>query len=134
MSMRALKDLREMLCEELDEIAKKQELSAGDLETVDKLAHSIKNLDKIELYDEAGYSQAGNWTAEMRGNYGRGNSYAGRGEHYVRGHYSRDGMGGYSRESGRESMLESLDRMMDYATTDKERDAIRRCMDSLRNA
>ena len=34
MSMKTLYDLKDMLCEELDEIGKKGEMSAGDLETV----------------------------------------------------------------------------------------------------
>ena len=33
MSMKALNDIRDMLCEELDELARKGELGAGDLET-----------------------------------------------------------------------------------------------------
>ena len=84
MSMRALEDLREMLCDELDEIAKKQEMSAGDLETIHKLTDTIKNIDKIIIMDEdGGYSQAGDWEMEGRGNYGRGSSYASSGKHYV---------------------------------------------------
>ena len=60
-------ELRDTLCRELDEIAEKGELSAGDLETVDKLTHTMKNLDKIMMGE--GYSSAGDWYA--MGNYGR---------------------------------------------------------------
>ena len=35
--MNAYYDLKDMLCDELQEFAKKGELSAGDLEAVDKL-------------------------------------------------------------------------------------------------
>ena len=148
MSMKALDDLRDMLCEELDEIAKKPEMSAGDLEAVHKLTDTIKNIDKICLMEEEGYSQAGDWELEGRGNYGRGNSYANRGKHYVRGHYSRDGGGsyhgggrggysrdgGYSRTDGKEHMMEQLETMMEDAGNEKEREAIRRCMSQLENA
>ena len=41
-------ELKEKLCEELKEIARKGELGAGDLEIVHKLTDTIKNLDKIE--------------------------------------------------------------------------------------
>ena len=37
-------DLKKMLCKELENVADQKELSAGDLETVDKLTHSIKSL------------------------------------------------------------------------------------------
>lgn len=146
MSMKALEDLREMLCDELDEIAKKQEMNAGDLETVHKLTDTIKNIDKIcILEEEGGYSQAGDWEVQGRGNYDRGNSYANRGKHYVRGHYSRDGgrmysrdgdygRRGYSRDDAKDHMMRQLESMMADANNDKEREAIRRCMDQLGNA
>lgn len=131
--MNTMYDLREMLCKELDEIARKGEMSAGDLDTVHKLTDTIKNIDKIDMLD-GGYSSDGDW--EARGTYGRGSSYAGRrGTHYVRGHYSRDnryrdGRMMYSRSG---DMLEQLDRMERDAATDAERDAIRRCRDQLEN-
>ena len=45
-------ELKEKLCEELKEIARKGELGAGDLEIVHKLTDTIKNLDKIEMLEE----------------------------------------------------------------------------------
>lgn len=123
MSMKAMYELRDMLCKELDELVRKGELGAGDLEIAHKLTDTIKNLDKIErLEDDAGYSSRysrdGNWEADMRGTYGRGSSYARRGSHYVRGHYSRtDGM---------ERMREQLDRMMGETDDERVKDALRR--------
>ena len=125
MSMKAMYELRDMLCKELDELARKGELGAGDLEIAHKLTDTIKNLDKIErLEDDDGYSgrysRDGNWEADMRGTYGRGSSYARRGSHYVRGHYSRtDGM---------ERMREQLDRMMGETDDERVKDALRRAV------
>ena len=136
MSMKAMEELRETLCAELDEIARKGEMSAGDLEAVHKLTDTIKNIDKIIMHEENGYSQAGG--RNIRG-YGDGNSYANRGEHWVRGHYSRDGemsgarRGRYSRESGKDHMMEQLREMMEDATTERQRSAIHRCMEQLEN-
>ena len=79
------------------------------------------------------------------GDYGRGSSYANRGKHYVRGHYSRDGgmngystrrrdgRGRYSREDGRSEMMEHLEMAMDSAT-EQDRDTIKRFMRQLENA
>lgn len=124
MSMKAMRDLRDMLCKELDEIAAKREMNAGDLETVHKLTDTIKNIDKIEMLEDEGYSNDGEWRADMRGSYGR-NDYTRRGEHYVRGHYSRD--------DGRESMMHKMEEIMRDATGE-QREIIRRAMDELRNA
>ena len=134
-------ELKEKLCKELDEIARKGELGAGDLEIVHKLTDTIKNLDKIEMLEDGGYSQSGAWDDE-RGSYGRGSSYANRGKHYVRGHYSREGYsnegnssrGGYSRHDAKETMMEQMEALMDQAESEKERQAIRRCMSQLENA
>lgn len=124
MSMKAMRDLREMLCKELDEIAAKREMNAGDLETIHKLTDTIKNIDKIEMLEDEGYSNDGEWRADMRGSYGR-NDYTRRGEHYVHGHYSRD--------DGRESMMRRMEDIMRDATGE-QREIIRRAMDELRNA
>lgn len=129
--MESFEKIREKLCEELDELAHK-ELGVGDLEILHKLTDTLKNIDKIEMLEgEEGYSQRGysrNGGNSQRGSYSRGNSYANRGEHYVRGHYSRNGgNGGYSRSG----MMEHLERLMDEARTEKEREAIRRCMEQI---
>lgn len=63
--MKALYDLKEKLQRELDEIARKPEMNAGDLETVHKLTDTIKNIDKIcALEEDGGYSEAGDWEME----------------------------------------------------------------------
>ncbi len=117
MKMKMLEDLHYKLCKELEEIAGKNELGAGDLEIIHKLTDTLKNIDKIKYLEgeEDGYSQRsgrGNGGSSYRGNSGGNGSYGGssyyegdsmrmderyeedrsgarRGEHYVRGHYSR---------------------------------------------
>lgn len=136
-------ELKEKLCQELDEIAEKSELSAGDLEMAHKLTDTIKNIDKIGMLEGGDYSQAGDWEMEGRGSYNRESSYANRGKHYVRGHYSRDGYARdgysrerrmYSREGGKDRMMEEMEALMSKAGSEKEREAIRRCMSQLENA
>ena len=125
-----LYDLREMLCEELDEYNRdaKNGLNERALDTVHKLTDTIKNIDKIMMLEDGDYSRASEWEADMRGSYGRtenynrGNSYANRGRHYVRGHYSRG--------DGRERMISDIENMMQDATG-AERDAYKRALDIL---
>ena len=134
-------DAKDMLKKELDEIVKKGELSAGSLDTIDKLLNSIKNSCKIIMYEEYaddGYSYA---DANMdMGNY----SYArGRGRNAKRdsmGRYSsaRDGRGGnrgggYSRRGGysyddgeKEEKIEMLRDMMQEVSSDEERRALQK--------
>lgn len=134
--MEYMHELKEKLCDELEEIARKGDLGAGDLEIVHKLTDTIKNLDKIEMLEDGGYSQAGDWEADMRGTYGRGSSYRGRKRDSM-GRYSREGRGGrggYSRNDAKEAMMEQMEMLMDQAGSEREREAIRRCMGQLENA
>lgn len=124
------------------------ELSGPDMEYVDKLTHAIKSVKSsiamIECED-GGYSQAGNWEARghfgdqyaQRGGYNDGgNSYANRGEHWVRGHYSNaNGMrgDGHSYAGGRSKMMEYLEMALDSAD-ERDREDIRRFMRKLENA
>ena len=133
MSKKAMYELRNMLCDELDELARKGELGAGDLGIAHKLTYTIKNIDKIEAMDGDGYSRDedysrrysrdGDWQSGMRGAYDRDMSNARRVTHYVRGHYSRDG--------GIDNMKRQLQEMLDNADDESIRRAIQRCMDTI---
>lgn len=136
--MDKLYELKEMLCKELEKYGKEDKLTAGSLEVVDKLSHSIKNLDKIiENYEDEGYSnrggsyRGGSYEGNMGGGSyergGRGNmggSY--RGGSYARGRGSnakRDSMGRYSSEgySRADNLMDSLYGLMDDAPNDRVR-------------
>ena len=121
--MKHLEELREVLCRELEEIAERGELSAGTLETVDKLTHTLKNLDKIMM--GGSYSNAGDWYGMgygYRDDYRNGNSYRGR---------KRDSMGRYSRADAREDMAEKLRHMMDDAPDSRTREALEKALRSV---
>ena len=109
MSEYAMKSIREKLCRELDEVARKPDLGAGDLDILHKITDTVKNIDKIEMLEDGDYSRAGEWEADMRGTYGRGYSER----------YSRDGM------------REHIEGMMRDAQDDRTREALRRCLDDL---
>lgn len=138
-------ELKDMLKKELDQIVKKGELSAGSLETIDKLLNSIKNACKITMYEEYkedGYSYAdsdmdmSNYSyARGRGSNARRDSmgrYSSEGGYSREGGYSnarsgRDGRGGYSRrgysydDGDKQEKVEMLREMMQEAGSDEER-------------
>ena len=144
-----MEKLKEKLWKELEELDHEGKLSAGDLELAHKLTDTIKNIDKICMMEEGGYSRDGEWQADMRGTYGRGSSYAGRREHYTRGHYSRDGerdgmndgyssrrrdsRGRYSREDGRSEMMEHIEMAIE-AADGQDKETLKRFMRQLENA
>ena len=117
--MHAIYDLKETLCKELEEYGSKGELTAGTLDVVDKLAHTIKNLDKIiDKYEEQegysgdyddGMSAKRNRTYNIRGSYARGRNA------------KRDSMGRYSRNSYDDGMISELRSLMEDAPDDRTR-------------
>lgn len=118
--MTRMKELLDKLCYELDEIAEKKDLGAGDLELVHKLTDTIKNIYKIDKLEDGEYSNSDGWI--VRG-LPDGNSYHTRN----RGHIGR-----YSRGAGKDHLIEQLGRLMDEAETEQEREAIHRCVTALR--
>lgn len=137
--MHELYELKEKLMNTLEDYSKK-EMTASNLEIVDKLSHTIKNLCKIiEDAEESEYSERGGSYANMGGSsyarsrYSRegrsGSSYA-RGGRYSRedGSYAdgrgrgsqanRDSMGRYSSNDG---MISDLRDLMEDAPDEKTR-------------
>ena len=154
--MHYMEDLKDLLCAGLKDYAEKGkrsgELSKADVEVIDTVLNSVKNIYKIDKYKEEmeGYSEDGHYMGEGR-IYGTsfddgmhregGYSYA-RDRRYARrdsmGRYSRDGgmsyRGGYSREDGKNYMMGELERLMDEASTPTEREALKKCMQALERA
>lgn len=93
--MQRIKNLKDMLCDELCVYGEKESLTAQDLDVVDKLAHAAKNLDKIIAGPE-GYSMDGHSGRRYDRSYD-GRSYDDDGSS---GDYSRRGRGpGAKRDS-----------------------------------
>ena len=137
-NINALETLCETLCKELEKYSVRREIDKQSLANIHEFASSadkiLSIIDKAIMreHGDIGYSQADEYPmhAAMRAGYNHGNSYANRGKHYVRGHYSRDGWdmhgnyearGGYSRDNG------NTREMLDGADA-RERDAIMRCL------
>lgn len=102
--MHELYELKETLCKNLEEYGRKKDLKAGDLDVIDKLSHSIKNLDKvIEKYEEEEYSGArgrgSNARRDSKGRYSSAMGMMDRDGYSMRGDYSNE-RGGYSNERG----------------------------------
>ena len=119
--MHELYELKEMLTDELKKYGGKKDLSAGSLEVVDKLTHTIKNLCKIIEDSEGEYSgyypMSYDDSAYARG--GNGRSYA-RGR---TGNVRRDSMGRYSRanEDVKERLMEIMEEVPEHMKSDIQR-------------
>lgn len=123
--MQALYELKDKLCDELKEYGSKK-LDAGTLDVVDKLAHTIKNLDKIIETYEDDYSGAVYYDGSYNDASMRGGSYRD-GRTYPRGSYARgrgrgakrDSMGRYASADGSDMMIQELRDLMDDAPDER---------------
>jgi hypothetical protein len=126
-------DLKKMLCRELEEIARRKELSAGDLEVIDKLTHSIKSIVTIMAMEDSGYSyDNGARRRDTMGRYNDGwdydNEYSGR--RYYDNEYSGRR---YSRDEAKSHMVHQFEKLMDEASSQGERDIIQSALNKLKN-
>ena len=120
--MHKLHELKEKLMKELEEYDGKK-LSMGELDTIDKLTHTIKNLCKIIESSEE-YSGNGSYRMSYEGgsSYDDGGSYRGRSYSMRRGRgpgARRDSMGRYS--SDNQEMVSQLQTLMEDAPDEQTR-------------
>lgn len=122
-------DLKKMLCKELEKVAEKKELTAGDLEVVDKLTHSIKSIVTILAMEEGGHSNENGYSgARKRDNMGR---YA------DGGYYGRYYDGGYSGrryyDDGMSNIIYQIERLMNETSAPEEREVLQSTINRLKN-
>ena len=126
--MEYMHELKEMLCEELEKIAREGELTAGSLDTVDKLTHSIKSIATIMAMEDSGYSRdyvdkyRGASYAQRRDSMGR---YSRRGGSYARGR------GGYSRDEEIDKMVAKLEKMVEKTEDPNVKQAIEQAIETI---
>lgn len=132
--------LMEYICEEMEELEKKAgkdgKLSMAEMQYLDTLAHTKKNLLKAdEMWEDSEYSEAmdGRGTSYARRSYERGNmgrngsyrSYEDDGSMAMargrRVNVKRDSMGRYSRAEGAEMMVDELRELMQEAPDERTR-------------
>ena len=125
-------ELKDMLKKELDDIVKKGELSAGSLDTIDKLLNSIKNACKITMYEEYkedGYSYADGDHDLHEYSYARGRGYTAKrdsmGRYSSEGRYALRGDYSYA-DSGKQAKIDMLRDMMTEVSSDDERRALQK--------
>lgn len=107
-----LKNIRTMLCDELERYGERRsEISDRDLDAIQKLTSAIKNIDKIEMLEgleNAGFENGTEWNDE---------------ESRAKKPAARE----------KSEMEERIEEIMREAKTDKEREALRRCIGQLRS-
>ena len=137
--MKDLENLCDVLSEKISEKTRKIKnggMNDGDLETIDKLTHSLASVKKIMAFmeDEGEYSgyhpmsydsgMGGSYRSSYRGSYARGRNPR------------RDSMGRYSGEYGysRNDIADKMRDLMAAAPDERTRQEMQRMVEKLENA
>lgn len=112
MDIRVLEDIKGKMMHELKGLANKQTYSIADIEAIDRMTHTVKSICGVIEKEGGG----------MSGSYGAYDGGMSGARHYVRGHYSNDGinMGGgpSSYDDGRSYMRDRMSYNMDGMYSD----------------
>lgn len=135
--MEVLKNVENMLCRELEDIVRKNEVTSNNLDVMYKAVDIIKDVKTIDAMD-SGYSNAyrDDYSGMFRPWYSyegmHGNSYDG--NSYGRGRYAeRDSQGRYSSEGYSRNSEEEIRRLMEKAGDSHEREVLKRALDEMKN-
>ena len=117
--MQALDQIKSMVEEGLDIMAKKGELNSSNLDTVDKLTHTLKSIETIQAM-KGGYS-SGPYSNRSMNSYGDWDGHSNAGENDLAnsyGHYSY----------GNNPLADRLRGMLDQAKSERDRRALQDCI------
>lgn len=130
--MHMYEDIKNMLCDELEEVTRKGELTAGSLDIIDKITHAIKSIDTIvamERYDDDNHTRRytrGDGESMIRGDGRR--SYAPR---------RRDAMGRYTtrytRDDAKADMVADLHEIMNDTTDENLKHEVKKFIEKVEN-
>jgi hypothetical protein len=135
--MKFLMEIKEKLMKELEIYSKRGNYTISDLEKMQKLTDTVKNICKIKMLgsEEEGNSYRDGYSErhDRMGRYARSMSYA---EEGGSNPVYRDGMSyarGYSYHDAKDHMMKQLGGMMESAD-ESQREILKRCMRELEHA
>lgn len=147
-------NIKEYMMENIEEFDKAvkngKQLSEKDCSLLKTMTGVVKNIGEIEMFEDSGYSGAGDWMGEGRmygTSYRGGSSYGDGGSSYAgrdrgsnanrdsRGRYSSRGysQNGYSYGDAAEEMIEKAQEMLSEAENEEQKRAIKQLIRKLEN-
>ena len=137
--MQEFDNIKDMVYCEIDEISHQGKLDMQTLQALGELVDILKDIGSVEMFEEGinvdqeeySYGRNGGYSQRrMPLYYNDGNSYRGgnSSRNYYGGGYSRRSRN-YSYDDSKMHMVEKLDNLMNEATDQKDRDAIKRLID-----
>lgn len=144
--MKEFDRIKDMVYDELDEIGGQGQLSKESVCIIGELVDILKDIGTVEMFEEGfdvpenEYSLASEYhngaysqrRGSRGGSYNDGNSYRSNGKMYYGSGYSRRSRG-YSREDGKEHMIQKLEDLMNEAVNEQDRQSIQNLIHQMSN-
>ena len=141
--MNELNRIKDMVYDELAELGHYEKLNKEAVCIIGELVDILKDIGTVEMFEENIYVDDNGMyhNGEERGYsqgympkryYDGGNSYRS-GRFYDNYGYARRGRGGYSREDGKEHMIEKLHQLMNETQNDHDRESINRLIQQMKD-
>lgn len=142
--MQEFDNIKDMVYCEIDEISHQPKLDMNTVKVLGELVDILKDIGSIEMFEEGiniqeeeeayslgnSYGRGGYSQRRMPIYYNDGNSYRG-GRSYNSGYSRRSGNRGYSRDDGKQHMINKLEDLMMEAEDQKDKESIKRLIEKL---
>ena len=139
--MKEFDRIKDMVYNELDNLSRHEQLNKESVCVIGELVDILKDIGTVEMFEEgfevpeneyslASYGRNGGYSRRRMNSYDDGNSY--RGRYYNSGYY-RGGRGGYSRDEGKEYIVEKLNHLMNEAHNEEDKEAIKGLVHQMEN-
>ena len=137
--MKEFDRIKDLVYNELNEFGRYDQLNKEAVCMIGELVDILKDIGTVEMFEENIYVDDNGWYHNggegysqgymPRRYYETGNSYRGRGMNG--GGYGSRYRGGYSREDGKEHLIQKLENLMNESHDEQDRHAIQRLIDQM---
>ena len=127
---KTFQDLCENLTSEVKHLAKKQDMTVSELDSLYKAVKTIYYIKTMNAMEEYGNESSRGYDRYSRDNYSR-DGYSREGD-YSQGYDRRMDSYRYSGHGDKEHMIEELEQMMRQSNDAHEQNAIRECINRIR--
>ena len=141
--MKEFDRIKDMVYDELDQLTRHDQLTKDAVCMIGELVDILKDIGTVEMFEEgvyvddngmyhdgSGYSQGYAPRRYEGGNSYRGYNVGGRNMMNNSG-YSRRGRSGYSREDGKDHLVQKLEALMNEVNDEHDRQSIQRLIDQM---
>ena len=140
--MQEFDNIKDMLYCEIEEISHQQKLDMNTVKVLGEIVDILKDIGSVEMFEEGQFGQDEEYSFSDGYSRNNGRYYRGNGSSYRSGGRSsrnggsrsvRSNRSGYSRDDAKDHMIHKLERLMEEANDEQDRQSIERLIEQMEN-